>query len=427
MSFSIIGLGKVGSCIAKAIANMGINVIGVDNDPDVVNAMNKERISFQGPETNLHKHFCATVDYQKAVLESEISYIFVPTPSDSRGRLLLDSLESACANIGKALAYKDGYHVISIGSTVLPGSIRNKLVAILEKMSGKKCGKEFGLCYNPVFIALGSIVENFLNPDFILIGEYAEEEGRILESYLKKIITKDVPVKHMSIENSFVSMKITFANFLAEICERVPGANIDTVTDAVGSDSRVGSRTLRGGTSYGGPCLPRDNIALSYIAQSCNVDSELIRVVDQYNRVLPKATVDRLIGPIRENTVVCVLGLAYKAETDILENSFGVAICNYMCELGAKVNTFGPQPYNYTRQFLHKNIKVYSVLEDAIAGAEIIILTLPDQAFLRLKSIIPRMQSTLRLIIDCWRILDWDPKEKTGIRYVALGTSQHEN
>jgi UDPglucose 6-dehydrogenase len=176
---------------------------------------------------------------------------------------------------------------------VLPGSVRHGLLPVLEKESGKACGRDFGLCYSPEFIALGSVIHDFLNPDFCLIGEQDERAGKRLEACYLEIMANRPPCRRMSLENAeltkvalntFVTTKITYANMLAELCARMPGGDVDTVSDALGLDTRIGRRYLTGGLGYGGPCFPRDNIALGYFARAVGADAGLAEATDRLNR-----------------------------------------------------------------------------------------------------------------------------------------------
>ena len=245
---SIIGLGKLGASMAAGMASRGLDVVGVDVSRQAVDAVNDGRAPVQ--ETGLGELIAAnrdrlraTLSAEEAVLASEISFVIVPTPSDERGAFSIKYAEVAFRELGRALARKDGYHVIVLTSTVLPGSTRYGLLPILEAESGKRCGEDFGLCYNPEFIALGTVIRDFLNPDFYLLGESDARAGDALESIHRRVCLKDPVVRRMTLENaeiakialnSYVTMKISFANTLADLCERVPGGDVDVVSGAWG-------------------------------------------------------------------------------------------------------------------------------------------------------------------------------------------------
>ena len=227
-NISVIGLGKLGASMAAACASRGFGVVGVDVCRSAVDAVNAGMAPVQ--ETGLEEmiranreRLRATMSHEDAINGSDLSFVIVPTPSDSRGAFSLQYASFAFRDIGKALAKKQGYHIIVLTSTVLPGSTRHRLLPILEAESGKKCGKDFGLCYSPEFIALGSVIRDFLNPDFFLLGQFDVRSGDALESVNQRIASNNAVCKRMTIENaeiakialnSFVTLKISFANIL---------------------------------------------------------------------------------------------------------------------------------------------------------------------------------------------------------------------
>jgi UDPglucose 6-dehydrogenase len=236
-TYSIIGLGKLGASMAAAIASRGFHVIGVDVSERTVEALNSGRGPVQ--ETGLdelvdrnRERLRGTTSHRDAVLNSDISFVIVPTPSDNRGAFSLQYATFAFRELGKALREKRDYHLIVLTSTVLPGATRFGLLPVLERESGKKCGPDFGLCYSPEFIALGSVIRDFLSPDFNLIGEFDERSGAFLEACYAQVMLNNAPARRMSIENAeltkiavntYVTTKVTFANMLADICEHLPG------------------------------------------------------------------------------------------------------------------------------------------------------------------------------------------------------------
>src|SRR4051812_25534760 len=311
-SVSVIGLGKLGASMLAGMASRGFDVIGVDIAESCVRAVNEGRAPVQ--ETDLERTISehrdkirATISHEEAVLGSDISFVVVPTPSDSRGAFELQYARYAFERLGQALAKKDGYHVIVLTSTVLPGATRYGLLPVLEAASGKECGKDFGLCYGPEFIALGSVIRDFLDPDFCLVGEFDRRSGDALEEVNRRICTKDPVVRRMSIENaeiakialnSYVTMKISFANTLADLCERIPGGDVDVVTDAIGADTRIGRKYLTGGLGFGGPCFPRDNVALGFLCEHVGADGNLLAANHGYNKSMAARVTTSKIAPL---------------------------------------------------------------------------------------------------------------------------------
>jgi UDPglucose 6-dehydrogenase len=431
---SIIGLGKLGASMLAGMASRGLDVIGVDVNPHAVEAVNAGLAPVQ--ETGLGEMIAAnkariraTLDVDDAVLNSDISFVIVPTPSDERGAFTLQYARYAFKSLGQALKKKPGYHVIVLTSTVLPGATRHGLLPILEQESGKKCGPDFGLCYNPEFIALGSVIRDFLNPDFYLLGQFDQRSGDALEQVHHRVSQNNAPVKRMSIENaelakiavnSYVTMKISFANMLAEFCEKLPGGDVDVVSDALGMDKRIGRKYLTGGFGFGGPCFPRDNVALHFMGAQLGVDSRLLKTNDDYNRGLAKRYVEKLQPHLRKGANVCVLGLAYKALSHVIEESPGIYLCRALSEAGYRVIGHDNLAAPHAEQALKMSALVTDSLDTALKDADVVLVTTTDKAYTSLTAETLLRSRASMTLVDFWRALPHlaaDPR----IRYVPIG------
>jgi len=433
---SVIGLGKLGTSMMAAIANRGFRVIGVDVNPRSVELVNAGHAPVW--ETNLEETIAAnkerlraTLDHREAILGSDLTFVVVPTPSDNRGAFSLQYAAWAFREIGRALKEKEGYHLVVLTSTVLPGSTRYGLLPILEQESGKTCGRDFGLCYNPEFIALGSVIHDFLNPDFVLIGEFDERSGSMLEAFYAQILENQAPCARMSIENAeltkiavntYVTTKITFANMLAELCERIPGGNIDVVTNALGLDRRIGHKYLKGALGYGGPCFPRDNVALSFIARALGSSADLAEVTDRMNRTLPNRVIERLKPLIRKGMTVAVLGLAYKPGSHVVEESQGIYLARLLAGLGVRVLGYDPLANEMARVELQDQALILESLEECISQADMVLITTPDPIFRSLTAADFDENSSV-IVVDFWRILEKELAGRENIRYIPVGRS----
>jgi UDPglucose 6-dehydrogenase len=438
--FSVVGLGKLGASMAAAIASRGFYVIGVDINPRTVELVNAGHAPVQ--ETNLEETISAnreriraTLSHREAILNSDVTFVVVPTPSDERGAFSLQYVAWAFREIGRALREKDNYHNVVLTSTVLPGSTRYGLLPILEQESGKICGRDFGLCYNPEFIALGSVIHDFLNPDFVLIGEFDERCGSQLEACYAKIMENNPPIVRMSIENAeltkiavntFVTTKITFANMLADLCERIPGGDIDVVTNALGYDRRIGHQYLKGALGYGGPCFPRDNVALSFIARALGSQAELAEVTDRINRALPEKIVERLRPLIHRGMTVAVLGLAYKPFSHVVEESQGVYLAKALSKIGARVIAYDPLADETARSELKDQAVVLNSLEECLSQADMVLITTPDPVFKALEPAHFCNGKQRVIVVDCWRILDKKLIGNSHIHYIPIGRSRDD-
>lgn len=437
ITFSVVGLGKLGASMAASIASRGFKVIGVDVSQRAVELVNSGQAPVQ--ETNLEEtiaanrdRFRATLSHREAILNSDVSFVVVPTPSDDRGAFSLQYAAWAFREIGRTLKEKDGYHNVVVTSTVLPGSTRYGLLPILEKESGKVCGKDIGLCYSPEFIALGSVIRDFLNPDFILIGEFDDRCGGQLEECYKQIMMNNPPVQRMSIENAeltniavntFVTTKITFANMLADLCERIPGGDIDVVTNALGFDKRIGHKYLKGALGYGGPCFPRDNLALSFIARALGSKAGLAEMTDSINRALPDKIIEHIRPLIRKGSTVAILGLSYKPFSHVVEESQAIYLAKVLSKIGARVIAYDPLAGEIARAELKDQAVILDSLEDCLAQAEVILIATPDPAFQRLTGKDFEGKNHRLTIVDCWRMHNKEVTGHPNIRYIPLGRS----
>jgi UDPglucose 6-dehydrogenase len=436
--FSIVGLGKLGASMAAAIASKGHTVIGVDIDRRAVDALNEGRAPVQ--ETGLQElteqnraRLRGTMSHETAIRESELTFVIVPTPSDERGAFSLQYAAYAFREIGKALAKKKQWHTVVLTSTVLPGATRHGLVPILEEHSGRRSGIDFGVCYSPEFIALGSVIRDFLNPDFLLIGELDEASGSHLAECYGDIMGTATPVKRMSLENAeiakiavnaFVTTKITFANMLAELCVAIPGADVDVVTDALGTDSRIGRKYLTGGLGFGGPCFPRDNLALGFIANAVGAPSELPLVTDRLNRQVADRILRQLRPQIPRDVTVAMLGLAYKPLSHVIEESQAIMIAKALLEYGARVLAYDPLAGDAASLELGGRALIMDNPCDCLRDADVVLIATPDERFKALTARDFRRGGRPVLVVDFWRILSDNLSGVDGIDYVAYGRGQ---
>jgi UDPglucose 6-dehydrogenase len=437
--YSVIGLGKLGCSMAAAIASKGFEVVGVDISKHAVDLVNKGFAPV--PETDLEKtiqanksRLQATLSHTDAILNSEISFVIVPTPSDDKGAFSLQYAKWAFREIGCALKEKETYHLVVLTSTVLPGSTRYGLLSVLEKESGKKCGKDFGLCYSPEFIALGSIIKDFLNPDFTLVGEFDKRSGDVLEESYANIMSNSPPCRRMSLENAeltkvalntFVTTKISYANMLSELCEKIPGGDVDIVTNAIGSDSRVGKKYLTGALGYGGPCFPRDNRALGYLAKKLDVNARIAETTDKENNaIVPKAVahIQALISP---SDTVAVLGMAYKPSSYIIEESQGAHLADSLAKSGVRVVTYDPLAAETVRNEFKNRVVVLDSLEECLKQAKVFLVTTADPEFKQIT--VDSFDNKDVIVFDFWRILDEELSNKANIEYYPTGRSLNDN
>jgi UDPglucose 6-dehydrogenase len=366
----------------------------------------------------------ATTDTHEAVLASDVVFVIVPTPSTPGGGFSLDHARAACDVIGAALREKDDFAVVVMTSTVMPGATGGDIQNALETASGRKAGVDFGLCYSPEFIALGSVVRNFLNPDFVLIGESDERAGGILAGIYADVVENGAPAARMNFVNAelaklavntYVTTKIAFANMLARLCERLPGADVAVVADTLGLDTRIGRKYLTGAMAYGGPCFPRDNAALAALARSVGAPATIAEATDGANRAETKLLADLVETHLPEQGRVAILGLSYKPDTNVVDESPGLHLVQELAERGHDVVAYDPVAMDAAaRATDDPRLEFATSAGEAASGAQVVVITTPWREF---ESISWAGPGTL---IDCWRISD-PASLADGIQYVTLG------
>ena len=435
MNISVIGLGKLGSPLAAVMAEKGHTVIGADLNPAYVEALCRGLAPVD--ETGLAEmvaknaaRLSATPDIAAAVLATDITFLVVPTPSDSRGVFSNDHVRAAAEQVGKALRQKSTYHLVTLTSTVMPGSCGTVLLPLLEKSSGKRAGEAFGLCYNPAFIALGSVIHDFLNPDVLLIGESDSRAGHVLSGLYAGVCESSPQVHRMSFVNaelakitlnSFVTAKISFANMLAEICEKLPGADVDAITRAVGGDSRVGRKYFRGGVSFGGPCFPRDNKAFASMAHSLGVTADIALATDTINRRQVTRVADLAVAKLPPQGTVAVLGLAYKSGTHVTEASMGLEVAGALAAKGVRLVVYDRFAAEDARRALPETVLFAGSLREAASQGDVLVLPLAAEEFRLLSPADLKTGSRRPVILDCWRMLRAETF-RGHADYFAIGT-----
>jgi UDPglucose 6-dehydrogenase len=437
MKISVIGLGKLGASMVAGFASRGFDVTGVDINADSVNALKcgKAPVKETDLEEYLYKYrdkVSATLLYSEAISKTDITFVIVPTPSLSDGSFSLDYAKDAFIEIGKALKEKVSYHVIVLTSTVLPGSTRSTLIPILEKYSGKLAGKDFGICYNPEFIALGSVIKDFLNPDFYLLGQYDKKSGDVLESVHNLVSENKAPVKRMSLENaelakisinSFVTLKISYANIMALLCENIPSGDVDIVSDALGLDSRIGRKYLTGGPGFAGPCFPRDNVALNFFGKQVGVDTSLLMSNHNFNQNIANYHFKKIISYSQDGDSIAILGLSYKENSHITEEAEGLKLARMFAENGfiniichdslVSKDTLGLDDLNITNRLQD----VYDM------NPQIIVICTNDKTYLNLEaSRLTKVNDKKVTVIDLWR-KNKQLSQCDLINYVQIGVN----
>lgn len=417
MKISVIGLGKLGLPLAVSIASKDFFVFGVDVNKNVIDQLSRGATFLKEPglQELINKNrskIKATSDIKEAVSNSDMTFIITPTPSQKNGYFSLQYINKVIREVAQVLKIKQNYHLVVVVSTVVPGST-DRIKKLLEKYSGKVCNKDFGLCYNPEFIALGSVISNLLNPDFILIGESDKKAGLILEKFYRKYCDNKPKFARMNFVNAelakisvntFVTTKISYANMLCEICEKLSGGNVDTVTSALGLDSRIGLKYLRGGPPFGGPCFPRDNVAFISLAKAMKSSFQIPLATHRTNLRQTERMVKKILEFIKGKTSVGILGLSYKPFTDVIEESFGLALAKALIEKNIKVNLHDPAALENVRKILGSSANFEDKIKSCIEKSQVLVIATDWPEYKNIKK--SWFGNTQKVLIDPWRIID---------------------
>jgi len=396
LSVSIFGLGYVGSVSAACFASMGHKVIGVDVSSAKVEMMAsgrtpivEARMSELVAEAHKGGRLQATTDALQAVLNSDVSFVCVGTPSLRNGKLDLSHIESVAKEIGAAIGQKKSPHVFVLRSTVLPGTTETVVLPILERESGKKAGKDFTLAYNPEFMREGSAVADFQNPPYTILGASDATHLQPLRELYKGVggttyettISVAEMVKYVS--NCYHALKVGFANEIGTLCKHL-GVDAQTVTKIFTSDTKlnVSAAYLSPGFAFGGSCLPKDLRAITYKAKELDLKLPVLESLMPSNA----EHVDRAVEMVLETgkKKIAQLGLSFKAGTDDLRESPQVQLIKRLMGEGCEVKVWDEDVSlgrlaGSNRQYIEEVIPhIGSVLsadlEATLRGAEVVIL-----------------------------------------------------
>lgn len=435
-TISVVGLGKLGLCMAAAIADVGYHVIGVDVNASVVNAVNTGCSPHTEPGlgemlARVRGRLHATLNTAVAITASDTTFIVVATPTLPDGTYSNVQLEASLHAIGAALRAKpaSAYHTVVVSCTVMPGTLDSFVRPLLEETIGRQVGDGWGLAYNPEFIAMGDVLRIFTQPDFVLIGESEARVGDRLAEIYRRICPNDPPLARMNLAsaelakislNCFITTKITFANLLAEICEATPGAEVDAVTSALGLDARIGPKVLRGGLGFGGPCFPRDNRAFATFAEARGVNADLPRTVHALNQRVEARIARQVAEAVAPGATVAVLGLAYKPNTPLIDESPSLAIVRELLARGCAVRVYDEFALSNARACLDGQVIYAGSALACLQGAQAAIVTTLTNEFRALTATdFQRALAPRGLVFDCWRL--YRGQDFGGLRYAAVG------
>ncbi|WP_049921393.1 UDP-glucose 6-dehydrogenase AglM [Halopiger djelfimassiliensis] len=386
MDVSIVGSGYVGTTVAACLADLGHHVVNVEIDEEVVATINAgdAPIHESGLEERIESHagttLRATTDYSE-VRGTDVTFLCLPTPQTADGSLDLAPMQVGAESLGRALADKRDEHLVVVKSTVLPGTTEDVVGPILETESGTAVGDGIELAMNPEFLRMGTAVEDFLEPDKVVIGATTDDAAATLRSLYAPLLEREetalveTGVREAELikyaNNAFLASKVSLVNELGNIAKAY-GADAYDVLEAVGLDDRISDRFMRSGLGWGGSCFPKDVNALRAGAREQGYDPDLLDAVVAVNDGQPRRLVDLLATHVAlERSRIAVLGLAFKPGTDDIRKSRALDVIRDLRERGAEVVAYDPVAMvNVRERYPDLDIEYAESADDALEGAD---------------------------------------------------------
>ena len=432
MKISVMGTGYVGLVTGATLSEAGNDIVCLDIVEDKINQLNKgESPIFEPGLDKLIKKGIAkgnlkgSTNIEQGIVESDITFICVGTPSKKDGSIDLNYIKNASSAIGRALRHKQDVHTIIVKSTVIPQTTENVVLPIISKKSGRK-RENIGIGMNPEFLREGSAVKDALKPDRIVIGHADEVALNVLKEIYKD---HDCPklecnprtaefIKYAS--NAFLATKISFANEMANMCS-IWGIDFKEVAEGMGMDSRISPQFLQAGAGFGGSCFPKDVKALAAAAKSDKIGSKILTATLEVNESQPKIVIgmtkERL--GVLKGKKIAILGLTFKPETDDVRESRTEIVVKELVDEGAKVIGHDPEGIENFKKII--DIETSNTLNEVVKGADCLILMTEWKEYLEmdLKSLKERMNGNV--IIDGRRALNPEKVKEAGFDYKSIG------
>jgi UDPglucose 6-dehydrogenase len=384
----IVGTGHVGLVHAVAFALAGHEVVAADVDAKIIATLKKGKPTFYEPglEKALGKALATrrlsfSTDAARGASRAEVVFLSVGTPSRKDGSIDLSPLKKASQAVGRGMRSTEVYQVVAVKSTVIPGTTESVIRPALEKSSGKKAGRDFGLAMNPEFLREGSAVEDAVHPDRIVVGGI---DGKSIETLEAVYASFDCPrmrtdlrtaemVKYAT--NAFLATKVSFANELANLCDAFGGLNVDKVVEGMGLDPRINPRFLKAGLGFGGSCLPKDVEAILAAGKARGYEPKLLKATLDVNDRQPLraiALAEKVAGALRGKRIA-ILGLSFKGGSDDVRESRAISLARALVRKGAKVVGYDPVAGEAFRRAV-PTVMIAPDAESALADADVCIV-----------------------------------------------------
>ena len=431
MQICVIGTGYVGLVAGTCLADMGNDVICVDNDQKKLEQLEKGIIPIYEPgleelikANTLEGRLKFTDDLTMAVQKSQVCFIAVGTPQSEDGSADLQYVMNVAESIGKAM---NGYKVIVDKSTVPVGTAEKVTAIIKQYYDG-----EFDVVSNPEFLKQGAAVDDFLKPDRVVIGSNSPKATAIMQEVYapffrtaSRFVIMDVKSAEMTkyAANSFLALKISYANEIANICEAV-GADAEMVRNGMCSDKRIGTQFLFPGLGYGGSCFPKDVKALLKTAKDYGCGHRLIEAADEVNKEQRVIFIQKILsrfGLDFKGKTFAVWGLAFKPKTNDMRMAPAITIVNALLEFGANVKAYDPKAFDYARNLWGDKIYYAKNSYDAIENADAMLLLTEWNEFRRPD--FDRMKTLMKqpVIFDGRNQYEAERMIQRGFEYYCVG------
>jgi UDPglucose 6-dehydrogenase len=447
---AILGTGYVGLVAAAVFADRGFQVLTSSQDEKKVKQINKGKAPFfeEGLDPLVRKTIKegtlkAVHGREEAVLSSDILFIAVGTPSLMSGEADLRLIKETAQAIGTALKDKKGYTLVVTRSTVVPSTTRQLVLPLLEEHSGKKAGKDFGVCMSPEFLRQGAAVQDTQSPDSVVIGELDERSGETLEAFSKQVYAnQDVPILRMNLEsaelvkygrNTFLAMNISYINEMARVAETISGVDIGLVVKGVGADWRINPAFLNAGCGYGGSCFPKDVKALISFARTRGIEPQLLEAVEEVNEQQAAHMVaiarQEMSGSLKGKKIA-LLGLSFKPGTDDMREAPSIKIANHLYAHEAEILAYDPKAIpNARNRFIRDTIKIEYAdsIEECLKDAECCMILTEWDEFKSLPAEVFNRCMKRSFVIDGRRVFDQSIRGSVALyRGIGLGASRSQ-
>ena len=447
-TIAILGTGYVGLVAAAVFADRGFSVLTSTQDAEKVKTINAGKAPFFEKdldplvEKTVKDGTLKAVHGRKdAVLNADILFIAVGTPSLMSGEADLRLIKETAEAIGQALREKENYTLVVTRSTVVPGTTRNLVLPLLEEHSGKKAGETFGVCMSPEFLRQGAAVLDTQSPDSVVIGELDKRSGDVLEAVSNEVYKgQEVPVLRMNLEsaemvkygrNTFLAMNISYVNELARIAETIPGVDIFKVVKGVGADWRINPAFLNAGCGYGGSCFPKDVKALISFARTRSIEPQLLEAVEEVNEQQAAhmvAIARQELGGSLKGKKITLLGLSFKPGTDDMREAPSIKIANHLYAHEADIVAFDPKAIpNAKDRFIRDTIKIdyAESLEDSLQDADCCMILTEWDEFAEIPAEVFNRCMKRSVVIDGRRIFNETFRTSvTRYRGIGLGSKK---